>query len=172
MDLITDFEWYNNLGVIVRFDNLNYRGTLQIFPKDFSYINGIGRNTINVRWKYNGQTIDILNVWYKGTLPTPNMNKVIVTTSELGEYTTTIYNADGSVHKVVEMPSPIMPNMGRGPVEKEKPYTSVVYWCREKVDDYSMLIKLGYNAAWEQRYFNPETGEIGGLYNNNSYGYY
>ena len=171
MDLITDFEWYNNLGVIVRFDNLNYRGTLQIFPNDFSYINGIGRNTINVRWKYNGQTIDILNVWYKGTLPTPNMNKVIVT--KFNPDITTIYNADGSVHKVVEMPYPIMPNMGRGPLEGEKPDICEVYWCREKVDDYSMLIRLDYySGAWEERYFNPETGEIGGLYNNNSYGYY
>ena len=115
MDLITDFEWYNNLGVVVKFDKVKYQETFQIFPDDFGYVRGIGKTTINIRWNYNGQPIVFTNVWYEGTLPTPNMDKVIVTTSELGEYTTTIYNADGSVHKVVEMPRPIMPNLGRGP---------------------------------------------------------
>lgn len=172
MDLITDFEWYNNLGVVVKFDKVKYQETFQIFPDDFGYVRGIGKTIINIRWNYNGQPIVFTNVWYEGTLPTPNMDKVIVTTSELGEYTTTIYNADGSVHKVVEMPRPIMPNLGRGPTRDEKPETSKVYWCRKKVDGYSMLIQLGYYAAWEERYFNPETGEIGGLYSNNSYGYY
>lgn len=172
MDLITDFEWYNNLGVVVKFDKVKYQETFQIFPDDFGYVRGIGKMIINIRWNYNGQPIVFTNVWYEGTLPTPNMDKVIVTTSELGEYTTTIYNADGSVHKVVEMPYPIMPNLGRGPTRDEKPDTSKVYWCRKKVDGYSMLIQLGYYAAWEERYFNPETGEIGGLYSNNSYGYY
>lgn len=172
MDLITDFEWYNNLGVVVKFDKVKYQETFQIFPDDFGYVRGIGKTTINIRWNYNGQPIVFTNVWYEGTLPTPNMDKVIVTISELGEYTTTIYNADGSVHKVVEMPRPIMPNLGRGPTRNEKPDTSKVYWCRKKVDGYSMLIQLGYYAAWEERYFNPETGEIGGLYSNNSYGYY
>lgn len=172
MDLITDFEWYNNLGVVVKFDKVKYQETFQIFPDDFGYVRGIGKTIINIRWNYNGQPIVFTNVWYEGTLPTPNMDKVIVTTSELGEYTTTIYNADGSVHKVVEMPYPIMPNLGRGPTRDEKPDTSKVYWCRKKVDGYSMLIQLGYYAAWEERYFNPETGEIGGLYSNNSYGYY
>lgn len=172
MDLITDFEWYNNLGVVVKFDKVKYQETFQIFPDDFGYVRGIGKTTINIRWNYNGQPIVFTNVWYEGTLPTPNMDKVIVTTSELGEYTTTIYNADGSVHKVVEMPRPIMPNLGRGPTRDEKPHTNEVYWCRKKVDGYSMLIQLGYYAAWEERYFNPETGEIGGLYSNNSYGYY
>ena len=173
MDLITDFEWYNNLGVVVKFDKVKYQETFQIFPDDFGYVRGIGKTTINIRWNYNGQPIVFTNVWYEGTLPTPNMDKVIVTTSELGEYTTTIYNADGSLHKVVEMPRPIMPNLGRGPTRDEKPHTSEVYWCRKKVDGYTMLIRLGYYCgAWEERYFNPETGEIGGLFSNNSYGYY
>jgi len=172
MDLITDFEWYNNLGVVVKFDKVKYQETFQIFPDDFGYVRGIGKTIINIRWNYNGQPIVFTNVWYEGTLPTPNMDKVIVTTSELGEYTTTIYNADGSVHKVVEMPYPIMPNLGRGPTRDEKPETSEVYWCRKKVDDYSMLIRLGYHDAWEERYFNPETGEIGGLRSDKSYGYY
>jgi len=101
------------------------------------------------------------------------MDKVVVTTVELGKYTTTIYNADGSVHKVVEMPRPIMPNLGRGPTRDEKPGTSSVNWHRKKVDGYSMLIRLVYYCgAWEVRCFNPETGEIGGLRSNNSYGYY
>lgn len=181
MDLITDFEWYNNLGVVVKFDKVKYQETLQIFPDDFGYVRGIGETTINIRWNYKGRIIVFTNVWCRcrGTLPTPNMDKVIVTTSELfGEYhqiryTTTIYNADGSVHKVVEMPHPIMPNLGRGPTRDAKPVTSSFAWCREKVDGYSMLIRLEYYCcAWEERYFNPETGEIGGLYNNNSYGYY
>ena len=186
MDLITDFEWYNNLGVVVKFDKVKYQETFQIFPDDFGYVRGIGKTTINIRWNYNGQPIVFTNVWYEGTLPTPNMDKVIVTTIELlgkyhsklfGElhqkkYTTAIYNADGSVHKVVEMPYPIMPNLGRGPTRDEKPETSEVYWCRKKVDDYSMLIRLGYHDAWEERYFNPETGEIGGLRSDKSYGYY
>lgn len=174
MDLITDFEWFNDKGVVIAFDYHKYQQMpIMNFPREFYHYEEENELAIiSVRWKYNGQLIVFPKVRFRSSLPTPNMNKVIVTTSELGEYTTTIYNADGSVHKVVEMPYPIMPNMGRGPVEKEKPYTTEVYWCREKVDDYSMLIRLGYNAAWEERYFNPETGEIGGLYNNNSYGYY
>lgn len=174
MDIITDFEWYNDKGKVVVFDTQKYPQSPIIFPNEFSYYEEENELAIiGVCWNYNGQPIVFTNVWYEGTLPTPNMDKVIVTTSELGEYTTTIYNADGSVHKVVEMPRPIMPNLGRGPTRDEKPHTSSVDWCREKVDGYSMLIRLGYYCgAWEVRCFNPETGEIGGLYNNNSYGYY
>ena len=188
MDLITDFEWFNDKGVVIAFDYHKYQQMpIMNFPREFYHYEEENELAIiGVRWNYKGQPIVISNVWQEGTLPTPNMDKVIVTTIEIlgkrhsklfGElyqkkYTTAIYNADGSVHKVVEMPYPIMPNMGRGPARDEKPDTSGLYWCREKVDDYSMLIRLGYNAAWEQRYFNPETGEIGGLYNNNSYGYY
>lgn len=175
MEIITDFEWFNDKGMVVTFDSHIYQQTPTMnFPNEFSYYEEENElAVIGVRWNYNGQPIVFTNVWYEGTLPTPNMDKVIVTTFELGEYTTTIYNADGSVHKVVEMPRPIMPNLGRGPTRDEKPDTSKVYWCRKKVDGYTMLIRLGYYCgAWEERYFNPETGEIGGLYSNNSYGYY
>ena len=175
MDLITDFEWFNDKGVIVAFDTQKYQQMpTMLFPIDFDYHYDEHRfAVVGIRWNYKGLPIVISNVWQEGTLPTPNMDKVIVTISELGEYTTTIYNADGSVHKVVEMPRPIMPNLGRGPTRDEKPDTSKVYWCRKKVDGYTMLIRLGYYCgAWEERYFNPETGEIGGLYSNHSYGYY
>jgi hypothetical protein len=189
MDIITDFEWFNDKGMVVTFDSHIYQQTPTMnFPNEFSYYEEENElAVIGVRWNYNGQPIVFTNVWYEGTLPTPNMDKVIVTTIELlgkrhsklfGElhqkkYTTAIYNADGSVHKVVEMPYPIMPNLGRGPTRDEKPDTSEVYWCRKKVDGYSMLIRLGYYCgAWEVRYFNPETGEIGGLRSDKSYGYY
>ncbi len=175
MEIITDFEWFNDKGMVVTFDSHIYQQTPTMnFPNEFSYYEEENElAVIGVRWNYNGQPIVFTNVWYEGTLPTPNMDKVIVTTFELGEYTTTIYNADGSVHKVVEMPRPIMPNLGRGPTRDEKPDTSKVYWCRKKVDGYTMLIRLGYYCgAWEERYFNPETGEIGGLFSNKSYGYY
>ena len=174
MDLITDFEWFNDKGVVIAFDYHKYQKMpIMNFPREFYYYEEENELAIiGVRWKYNGQLIVFPKVHFRSSLPTPNMDNVIVTISELGEYTTTIYNADGSVHKVVEMPRPIMPNLGRGPTRDEKPHTNEVYWCRKKVDGYSMLIQLGYYAAWEERYFNPETGEIGGLFSNNSYGYY
>ena len=156
------------------FDTQKYQQMpTMLFSRDFDYYYDEHKfAVVGVRWNYKGQPIVISNVWQEGTLPSPNMDKIIVTTSELGEYKTTIYNADSSVHKVVEMPYPIMPNLGRGPTRDEKPDTNKVYWCRKKINDYSMLIKLGYHDAWEERYFNPETGEIGGLFSNNSYGYY
>ena len=184
MNKLTNFEWYNEKGRVIRFDDNfgeNFFSRFQNNPllyHDFVYDKVEERNLqTGVRWSYNKSIIDIKNATIC-SLPTPNMDKVIVDISELfGEYqqiryTTTIYNADGSVHKVVEMPRPIMPNLGRGPTRDEKPHTSEVYWCRKKVDGYSMLIQLGYYAAWEERYFNPETGEIGGLFSNKSYGYY
>lgn len=182
MNNLTNFEWYNETGRVIRFDDNigeNFFSRFQnnpLFYHDFVYDKVNEKNLrTGVRWLYNNSIIDIKNAKIC-SLPTPKMDKVIVTTSELiGEYhqikyTTTIYNADGCVYKVVEMPDPIAPFWGRGPVKGEKPDVDEAYWCKNEVNsEFSIIMELIYHSCWEQRYFNPETGKFGDLY---SYGYY
>ena len=101
MEIITDFEWYNEKGLVIRFDDNfgeNFFSRFQNNPllyHDFVYDKVEERNLqTGVRWSYNKSIIDIKNATIC-SLPTPNMDKVIVDISELfGEYQQIRYTTD------------------------------------------------------------------------------
>ena len=89
MEIITDFEWYNEKGRVIRFDDNfgeNFFSRFQNNPllyHDFVYDKVEERNLqTGVRWSYNKSIIDIKNATIC-SLQTPNMDKVIVDISEL-----------------------------------------------------------------------------------------
>ena len=109
MKRITNYKWYNNLGIEIKYDDLIINNSDIISPdllnKDFihSFIwnkQENKRNTICVKWQLGEKIIQLNNVGIYGTMPNVSMDKVVC--SKGYELSAVIYNADGSIHLSIE----------------------------------------------------------------------
>ena len=166
IDKLTEFEWFNTLGDTVKFDEKEFRTLRKTeFPTDF-FRGKEGRNIIGVKWKSDGKDIILDDVVGKSSLPTPNMDRVVVTRCIQKDdnfvYTTVIYNADGSPYLEVEMPKRTNFHCGNC-IPNSPTFIADIGWTKDAQDNYSMIVELNgiCDPCWEYMKFDPITGTFG-----------
>ena len=161
---ITDFEWYNNIGATIRFNDVV--GRHPVFH--MAFIRDMDKDKltiIGVRWKYDNRIIVINNISECGTIPTPDMNYVVVSYYNANmdyKYETFILNADGSVYKKIEIPNRTHHFNSRDPWD-DPTFIQDIRWIDNTKNGFTMEAVLAgtIGGCWESRLFNPDIGEFG-----------
>ena len=102
----------------------------------------------------------------KSSLPTPNMDRVVVTRCIQKDdnfvYTTVIYNADGSPYLEVEMTERTNFHYGNS-IPDSPSFIADIGWTKDAQDNYSMIVELNgtCDPCWEYMKFDPITGTFG-----------
>lgn len=143
--------------------------------------NSIG-GTINIIWEYKGNWIRLKSESDIFAYPTIDMRYIVAIYQDNGgEFpvpnNAVIYNLDGSIHKILEMPKlisvrlqeEIKKNKHSNPPLEAVPYETGLQfsgfgWDKDKEGNIFNYISIKYLRDYsEGRELNPETGEIGRL---------
>lgn len=166
MGKITDFEWYNDLGEIIHFNENSCLGKRLEFPDSFFLNSEINEHRpIGIRWKFKGELIDMPDVDFRGCCPVPTMNRAIVTYEREHIIHSSILNADGSLYMKINVSQrtdfDIQERALRAP--NSPSVIADIAWVKNPKDDFTMWIELHgrTDPYWELFLFNPVTGEFG-----------
>ncbi|MCQ2190391.1 MAG: hypothetical protein MJY63_01945 [Paludibacteraceae bacterium] len=166
MEKLTDFEWYNDLGMTLSFKDNPCIGRRFSFPEEFYYNSEINRlRPIGIRWIFEGRVIDIPNVRKNGSCPVPTMDRVIVSYKNNHINYSCIYNADGSLYMNLVLPQRtdfnIQERALRAP--NSPSFIADIVWVDNPKDKKTLWVELRGLADpyWELFRLDPVTGEFG-----------
>ena len=163
MNKITDYQWYNEKGIIVDVFANPYEPITNpnVVSDDFFRDKDGNRCRYGIRWIYKDKLIVFPNVDGWKCSPNLSMDKEII---NHGDYVA-VHDADGSLLQKLPYPPEPISNLKNefGGYEYKREYMRC-YWDKKKNGEWCIAMEIWWRSwrfCTETREFNPDTLEFG-----------